>query len=170
MFHEEEIAEVMKSTAFIADVRLVTESMSKGRIGQREMFADDAVHRLAYFVEAVLASAPDWRNGNSSAMCRSAAEIAETLAVHFESEEARQRNLRLRSALLYDLAAYPAIAQTILLPGDIWEPVTYGVFYRRSSAFIGGTHWIRPGRSTRCGKGLQENHKETSPRRKPRTT
>src|SRR5437588_708361 len=43
--------------------------------------------------------------------------------------------------------------------------MTYSVFYRRSSAFIGGTHWIRAGRTTRCGKGLRENHKGTSPRR-----
>jgi YbdK family carboxylate-amine ligase len=32
------------------------------------------------------------------------------------------------------------------------------------------THWIRAGRTTRCGKGLRENHKGTSPRREARTT
>jgi transcription elongation factor GreB len=41
------------------------------------------------------------------------------------------------------------------------------------SAFIRvhwGTRWIRPGRTTRCEKGLQENHKRTSPRRQSRIT
>src|SRR5437660_586817 len=33
-----------------------------------------------------------------------------------------------------------------------------------------GTHWIRPGKTTRCEKGLRENHKGTSPRRQARTT
>jgi hypothetical protein len=47
--------------------------------------------------------------------------------------------------------------------------MTCGVFYRRSSAFIEGTHWIRPGKTTRCEKGLRENHKGTSPRRQART-
>jgi hypothetical protein len=36
----------------------------------------------------------------------------------------------------------------------------YGVFYRRSSPFIGA------GRTTRCGKGLRENHKGASLRRR----
>src|SRR5438105_1992097 len=26
------------------------------------------------------------------------------------------------------------------------------------------THWIRPGKTTRCEKGLRDNHKRTSPR------
>jgi DEAD/DEAH box helicase len=123
MFREHEIAEVMTSSAFAADVRFVRESLSKSRIGQREIFAEDAVHRLSYFVEAVLSSASKWENGNSGAICKSAAEIAETLAVHFESELPRARKLRLRAALLYDLASYPAIAQAILAPGDVSDPL-----------------------------------------------
>ena len=123
----------MKSSAFAADVRFVRESLSKNRIGQREMFAEDAVHRLAYFVEAVLASAPAWENGSSGSICKSAGEIAETLAIHFEAEALRARKLRLRSALLYDLAAYPAIAQAVLIPGDISGPLYQ--WFSRSGAF-----------------------------------
>ena len=32
------------------------------------------------------------------------------------------------------------------------------------------THWIRPGKTTGCEKGLQENQNRTSPRRRSRTT
>src|SRR6266849_2024332 len=116
MFSEQSIAEVMKLPRFLADVGLVRESLSKLRIGQHEMFAAEAVNRLAYFVEAVLASAPDWRNGASGPICKRAAEISETLANHSEIAQISSKRFRLRSALLYELAAYPAIAQAILEP------------------------------------------------------
>jgi hypothetical protein len=47
--------------------------------------------------------------------------------------------------------------------------MTYGVFYRRSSA-IGTPAGFALERTTRCEKGLRENHKRTSPRRTSRTT
>jgi PAS domain-containing protein len=56
------------------------------------------------------------------------------------------------------------------------------VFSAVEEAVRDGVHWearcigaaviwsIRPGRTTRCGKGLRENHKGTIPRRQARTT
>lgn len=111
MFTEDSIAEVMLSPLFVSDVRLVREIMAKSRVGQRELFADAAAHRLEYFVEAVLASAPDWKNGKSSLICKGAAEIAEAIAGTLESTNENSRKLRMRSALLYELASYPAIAR-----------------------------------------------------------
>jgi len=119
MFTEDTISETMSSPLFVSDVRLVREISAKSRVGQSELFADAAMHRLEYFVEAVLASAPNWTNGMSSTICKSAAEIAETLAGTLESEQEHSKNLRMRSALLYELSFYPAIAQAILKTNDL---------------------------------------------------
>jgi hypothetical protein len=47
------------------------------------------------------------------------------------------------------------------------EKISQGAAFIR---FHWGTHWICPGRTTRCEKGSRENHRRTSPRRRSRTT
>ena len=94
------------------------------RAGQPTLFDDAVNSRLAYFVEGVLASAPQW-NGAPKAhdICRIAAEIAELLSARTQPERISARRFRLRAALLYELADYPAIASAVLEKADYSEPL-----------------------------------------------
>src|SRR5947208_469251 len=137
MFAIDEIKAVTESLAFHEDYSIVRSILSKERIGQRDLFQEDAADRLGYFVESVLASAPVWNGADSQGsaeLCRTAAEVSEVLALGVEnsSEDARRR-ARLRSALLYELADQPALASAVLLPDDL--PELLFNFFARQGAF-----------------------------------
>jgi superfamily II DNA/RNA helicase len=129
MFSATELGSVMRSPLFQDDLRTVHEGLSKRRLGQGQLFANAVNARLSYFVEAVLASAPQWDANERAQICTTAAEIAELLA----TEESNIPSIKLRSALLYELAGLPAISQSLAATDNL--PPAIKPFLARTEGF-----------------------------------
>jgi superfamily II DNA/RNA helicase len=135
MFSIEELVTVVKSPAFTQDLALVRVSLARNRLGQGELFRIEAAQRLQYFVECVLTSAPRWTNGQSSAITTIAGEVAEALALRAQSSPEMTRRMRVRSALLFELAGLPAISSAMLQAADLISPLRE--FFNREKLFAG---------------------------------
>jgi superfamily II DNA/RNA helicase len=133
MFTVEEIRKVMQSQFFLQDISWVRQSLVNERLHQAEIHFADANHRLWHFAEAVLASAPDWSSDDRTVICRTAGEISEALANGSGLPQDYVQNLRLRAALLYELAELPSIAAS-LVDSEELDPMIYS-FFRREGAF-----------------------------------
>lgn len=133
MFSTNELETVTRTPAFLRDLALVRVSLARNRLGQGELFQDEAAKRLQYFVECVLTSAPGWTNGQSSLICTLAGEIAEALALRSYSSPEGPRRMRVRSALLFELAGLPAISSAILQSTDLISPLRE--FFNREKLF-----------------------------------
>ena len=129
MFSADELRNVMKSPTFREDLRTVQEGLSKQRMGQGQLFTHSVISRLHYFVEATLASAPQWDPNDRAPICKSAGEIAELLAL----QDARSSDGKLRSALLYELAGLPAISQSLAATNNLPRPIK--PFLARTAGF-----------------------------------
>lgn len=132
MFSKIEIQAVMSDADFTRDVAAVRQSLVNHRLLQPVLIPAQSEWRLGHFVEAVLASAPEWTPAERSTTCRIAAEIAETLAARFSKTD-DGRPARIKSALLYELAALPALSAAMIQDGDL-PPVVLS-FFRRMGMF-----------------------------------
>ena len=117
MFTIEELEGVVSKAEFQTDLGSVKQSLVNYRLKQPILLDAGAGARLSRFVEAVLASAPDWTVNTRSDLCRVAAEIGETLASRGDAGHAGR--LRVRSCLLYELASLPALSSAVLKDGDL---------------------------------------------------
>jgi hypothetical protein len=115
MFRADELEAIVATDDFREDFARVQESLIAGRLGSGALFDDHVIARLKYFAESVLASAPDWEQGQGTHLCRIAAEISEMLAATEDFAGDVRARLRLRAAIAYELAELPAMA-TVLAP------------------------------------------------------
>jgi superfamily II DNA/RNA helicase len=130
MYSVGEIQGVVASKAFKADLTVVEESLRRYRLGeQAHLFIVAAVHRLREFVECVLSSAPDWEPQSRSSICQTAGEVAEALVL----QNGQNDRMRLRSALLYELAGLPAISRSIAYSNNL--PISIKPFLLRTERF-----------------------------------
>lgn len=133
MFTTEEITEVTDTESFRRALSGIRQSLAENRFGRDQLFEAPVIRHLRYFVECVLTSAPEWNRRERRGPCRTAGEIAELLSDSPSlTDEARCR-LRLRSALLYELAELPAIASALVRRNDTTNLVFD--FFRREGAF-----------------------------------
>lgn len=119
MFSIQELSGVRELPAFQQDLASVRLALAHSRIGRPLLFSQDTAGRLADFVEAVLASAPQWGPQSDADLCRIAAEIAELLASLDATAEDERKLLRWRCALLYELSDLPALASAVLESSDV---------------------------------------------------
>jgi superfamily II DNA/RNA helicase len=121
MFSINEIHSATISALFQDDIQWVRKSLALHRLQLPLISNSDALGRLNYFAECVLASAPDWDPEVLEGLniCRYAGESLELLATQPEIDDSLQQKLRIRAALLYELAELPAIASAVLKPGDV---------------------------------------------------
>lgn len=132
MYSAEELNCITSNENFISDYCSIKQSLVNTRIKQPVLLAQGAQNRLAHFVEAVLASAPDWSQNEQEKLCRISAEISEALAAKgLESDLSRR--MRIRAALLYEMASLPALAGAVLKDGDL--PDILLSFFRRNDLF-----------------------------------
>src|SRR5215831_20279966 len=114
MFALDVFDRVLAEPQFKADYAKVREGLALNRLGQPGLFDDGLSARLMYFVECVLASAPTWNERErSSTVCRVAAEVAELLSAKGAHHSTAAKHLRMRAALLYELADFPALASAV---------------------------------------------------------
>ncbi|MCB0880524.1 MAG: DEAD/DEAH box helicase [Thermoleophilia bacterium] len=132
MFSVDELSTTCDRTDFLRDMAHANAALASHRLRQPYDFAPDAAERLTHFVEAVLVSAPSWTDGAGQTLLESAAQIAETISrapgVNVDSQR-----LRLRSALLYELAGLPMMAAAVIDDRDV--PRILIDFFRRKSFF-----------------------------------
>jgi hypothetical protein len=124
MFTLDVFNRILTEPLFIDDYATVRRGLAQERVGQARLFDEGLDSRLAYFVESVLASAPQWDQvPRANDICRIAAEVAELLSVRGKPEGTAARKFRIRAALLYELADYPAIASAVLHEADYSAPL-----------------------------------------------
>ena len=133
MYEADTLWSVVNTDAFAADRTLVHAALNALRYGQLTIFDESAKRRLGHFVECVLASAPSWSVAEGIDLCLIAGEIAELLSSDDRLREEQVRWLRLRAALLYELAEVPAVASTMLRDDDVPQPIMQ--FFRRQGPF-----------------------------------
>lgn len=132
MYTIEEFKEVIAREVFTADFSAIRQSLVNHRLSQPILLFKGSEDQLAHFVEAVLASAPDWDPAERVDICRMAAEISETLSARF-IDQAIRRKMRIRSALLYEFAALPSLSSSILKNCDLSDFLLS--FFRRTGLF-----------------------------------
>lgn len=132
MFPIEELTGITLLPQFTEDRRTVLRTLATSRVGQQELFSTAAFGRLRHFVECVIASAPDWEPESAHDLCRVSGEIAEALSIVAQSDPLKKK-MRLRSALLFELADLPAISSA-LVAGTPLAP-TVSEFFTRRGAF-----------------------------------
>lgn len=129
MFTVAELREVSDSPEFRGDLAMVRETLGTTRLhAQQKLFTNAARLRLAEFIECVLASSPDWPPEDRQQLCQFAAEVAEALCVAVESPR-----MKLRAAILYELANLPAISQSLATTNSL--PIPLKAFFTRSGGF-----------------------------------
>src|SRR5689334_10739257 len=132
MFSVDELNEVVASSVFRADYAHVSQALADLRLEQ-PLLVDGSFHdRLSHFVEAVLASAPQWGRGAGGELCRRAAEIAELLGSH-NGANGTSRRMHFRAGLLYELAGLPAVASALMAEHTL--PAVVDNFVRRRGLF-----------------------------------
>jgi hypothetical protein len=132
LFTLTQLLDVTGDEAFRADFSMVREALAVLRLRQEPLLDPEALDRLGSFVDAVLASAPSWDVPERSTLCEQAAEVAELLAATGLGGIEHER-LRLRSALLYELAGMPAMAAAVVRETD--RPRFLTSFFKRSAGF-----------------------------------
>jgi superfamily II DNA/RNA helicase len=129
MFGISELKEVTERPEFRADFDWVRQSLVLNRVNHTFLYQKEITARLQYFVECVLASAPSWSGDDSIRLCRTAAEIAELISECPEFIDESRRRMRIRSAILYELAGLPARSSSALKKGD-WSAMLEDMFAR----------------------------------------
>jgi len=132
VFSRSELNVVLQDSLFQGDLSAVRQALVSQRLDQLALLPGGAEQRLGHFVEAVLASAPDWQSDDRAPICQIAGEVCEVLAAQFGDESSKKR-LRVRAALLYELAALPALTTSILVKNDL--TLFLLAFFRRADAF-----------------------------------
>ncbi|EHJ47946.1 DEAD/DEAH box helicase domain protein [Solidesulfovibrio carbinoliphilus subsp. oakridgensis] len=120
----------MKETSFVADWAWVKRSLIINRLDQAIFPFDTSVSRLAYFIECVLVSVPDWDMDSSRKVIRIAAEISENLSNVKTLCERTVQKLKMRAAILYELADLPSLSASIL-KDEMIHPILKDFFVRK---------------------------------------
>src|SRR5206468_2227746 len=131
LYSAAELQQTMASAQFRQDLSAVRASLANFRLNQRFLFEPVVAQRLTRWAELVLACAPDW-NGDGIDTLQVAAEIAEMLAASPDIDVDSAR-LRLRAALLYELAGLPMMAAAVV--GDEDVPSLLSDFFSRRGPF-----------------------------------
>jgi hypothetical protein len=131
MFTPEELRNSLEDHRLHEDLADVRRGLATYRLEQETLLDDEKVERLGRIVEAVLASAPSWEQGDGADVLMRAAEAAEVLAFIEGSDESERA--RLRTALLYELADMPMMAAAVIAVDD--GPPLLSEFFRRRGAF-----------------------------------
>jgi DEAD/DEAH box helicase/Helicase conserved C-terminal domain len=130
-FSPSEVEAIMDGAAFRDDLSLVRSSLANFRLNQRFLFDPIVARRLTRFAELVLASSADW-NGAGEHSAQVAAEVSEMLAASPDLDVDAAR-LRLRAALLYEIAGLPMMAAAVVEDGDLPRPLVD--FFGRRGVF-----------------------------------
>lgn len=131
MFSTEELQASLADEVLRKDLVGVRRSLTTHRLERETILEPEHVRRLEQLVEAVLASAPQWKRGEGVEVILQAAEVAELLAVSALNEDGART--RLRAALLYELAELPMMAAAVYSPED--GPEILAQFFRREGPF-----------------------------------
>jgi hypothetical protein len=133
MFRLEELQQVLEHSQFREDYSWVRQSLVSYRFNHDLSYNNGKVKRLSHFVEGVLSSAPRWENGDEDGLnlCRIAGEISELLSIIESVSEEFRRKMRMRSALLYELAEVPNLASAVLEDRD-FPDLLNDMFHRRN--------------------------------------
>ncbi|HWO16632.1 MAG TPA: DEAD/DEAH box helicase [Solirubrobacterales bacterium] len=123
-----------------ADLAEVRRGLATYRIAEYPLLETESTRRLEQLIEAVLASAPGWDPGSGIELILRAAEVAELLALGDFTEDASR--IRLRAALLYELAEQPMMAAAVYSAKD--EPQMLAEFFRREGPFSSLAADIQP--------------------------
>lgn len=133
MFTRSELTTVLESSAFVADYNWVQYSLVYRQNSQRILFENSVLYRLDYFLEAILASFPDWDFNEGLELCKIAAEISEALSYNPQIVDLNQKKYRLKASVLYENAGLPALAQAIINSDDYNNLVES--FFKRNGGF-----------------------------------
>lgn len=142
MFTFAELQQVARSDDFREAIDVVRQTLALFRLGHSITLASTIQTKLAYYSEAVLASAPTWaidrlthqEQRQVRILCKDAAEMEEALAKHvFQHQPQASAAHWRRSYLLYDLADLPAMAQ-ICAQNAYWVTLL-DQFAQRSGVF-----------------------------------
>ncbi len=131
MFSVEEMNSVVEKADFVLDYSWVKKSLLKYRFEQSIPQVNGEVKRLSHFIEGVLSSSPFWQNDDGISICRIAGEMAELLSLASSLSEKLRSKMRMRAALLYELAEMPALTSAVLETEDFSGPLD-DMFFRRS--------------------------------------
>jgi Type III restriction enzyme, res subunit len=119
MFTVAEFRSILEKQTFRDDSAFVRTSLLNDRYGQKELFAAAITSRLSYFVDAVLASAPEWTDASSDDILRTTAEISEMLSNSERFSQERRNRMLFRSMLLYELAGIPALSGALAFHANV---------------------------------------------------
>lgn len=120
MYSVKEIEQICQNESFQTDYSWVRNALLQQRYHRELPSFNGQVGRLSHFVEAVLASAPDWDGSRQPIQyCRMAGEISELLSIHSKLPRSYRRKMRIRSAFLYELAEMPSISSAVLDLSDL---------------------------------------------------
>ena len=114
------------------DYTAVLQALAELRIGTRPALGADVVERLLGFIELTLASAAASENGLNDAQ-RTVLMAANSALVLAAADGDNDARIRLRAALLYELADRPMMAAAIA--GDTGGPLIVDEFFRRIGPF-----------------------------------
>lgn len=132
MFGVDDLKQVLEQPQFCQDYNWVRTSLLQHRFNHELPQRNGEVKRLSHFVEGVLASAPSWEDEDGLNICRIAGEVAELLSITSSLPEEFSHKMRIRSALLYELAEIPSLTSAVLRDED-FSGLLYDMFLRRSS-------------------------------------
>lgn len=130
MFALDDLKQILSHDQFCEDYKWVKKALALYRLNYTLSNENGKVKRLSHFVEGVLSSAPSWEDEDGLNLCRIAGEISELLSTLTEVSEAYRRKMRIRSALLYELAEVPALTGAVLQNNDFCTLLN-DMFYRR---------------------------------------
>lgn len=108
MFSVEELRGSLSDPGLLDDFAQVRRGLTTYRLDQDTLLEPERIARLHRVVEAVLASAPSWSQGEGADVLLRAAEAAEVLSLSADSGPSGRTALR--TALLYELAGLPMMA------------------------------------------------------------
>jgi hypothetical protein len=130
MLSSEALESLASNEALSADYRSVLRVLAELRVGGRPALEDDEVDRLYGFVELVIASAAGIETSQGRNTVFMAANAALALSACMTTDTSR---LRLRSALLFELADKPMMAAAVI--GDLAGPRILSEYFKRRGPF-----------------------------------
>ncbi len=131
MFTIEQLRESVADPVLFGDLEAARTALARRRLGITEDLRAESEQRLSQLVEAVLASACAWPEGEAHDLLGQAGEAAELLAL--AGLDVHASKARLRGALIYELAAMPMMAGAILSDAD--GPRLFVDLFKRRGAF-----------------------------------
>ncbi len=132
MFSSKEIRTVIEKDDFKSDYSMIRQSLTYFRLGHPYLIETDIINRLSYFTEAVLVSCVDWDLITNKDILQITGEINEVLSEQVSREYSERKRYRFRSAILYEMAGYPALSSAVSNNGYFPELLD---FFKRQGLF-----------------------------------